>query len=132
MILLDTHVLLWFAAGDEQIGRRSVRLAQTALDDDQLAVSALSFWEVGMLAAKRRVALDSPLKFWQLVRDQGLHELPVTGRIGIAAAEIDGLHSDPADRIIVATALAHDAVLVTADRRLLDWDGPLKAQDARV
>jgi PIN domain nuclease of toxin-antitoxin system len=42
-----------------------------------------------------------------------------------------GLHSDPADRIIVATALAHDATLITADERLLAWRGPLKTHDAR-
>ena len=61
----------------------------------------------------------------------GANEIPVTGAIGIAAVTLPDLHGDPADRIIVATALAHDATLLTADRQLLGWSGPLKRHDAR-
>jgi PIN domain nuclease of toxin-antitoxin system len=49
----------------------------------------------------------------------------------MAAVELEDMHSDPIDRIIVATALAHDAVLLTADRPILEWSGQLRRQDAR-
>jgi PIN domain nuclease of toxin-antitoxin system len=49
----------------------------------------------------------------------------------MGAVELEGLHSDPIDRIIVATAVAHDAVLLTADRAILQWSGGLRRQDAR-
>jgi PIN domain nuclease of toxin-antitoxin system len=62
----------------------------------------------------------------------GLIELPVDGAIGILAGALDGLPGDPADRLIVATAIANDATLMTVDRRLLDWPGELDRHDART
>jgi PIN domain nuclease of toxin-antitoxin system len=59
-----------------------------------------------------------------------MRELPVTGDIAILAAELAGLNGDPADRIIAATAIAHDATLITADSNLLKWRHRLKRQDA--
>jgi PIN domain nuclease of toxin-antitoxin system len=47
------------------------------------------------------------------------------------AVELDDMHGDPFDRIIVATALAEDAVLLTADRPVLEWTGRVRRQDAR-
>ena len=99
---------------------------------DEASVSAMTFWEIALLAGKRRVALGPPLQHWR--RDflaQGLLEVPVTGAIGIAAAELHGFHADPSDRIIVATTYELDATLLTADRRILGWPGDLRRQDAR-
>jgi PIN domain nuclease of toxin-antitoxin system len=55
-----------------------------------------------------------------------------TGEIAIVAGELDGLHGDPADRFIAATAIVHDATLVTADERLLRWRHPLRRQNAEL
>ena len=63
--------------------------------------------------------------------DMGLRELPVTGAVGILAAQIPAFHGDPADRLIAATALSHAATLFTADERLLGWSGRIQRQDAR-
>ena len=60
----------------------------------------------------------------------GIEEVPVTGEIGIMAAELEDFPADPADRIIAATALTLGATLVTADRRILDWNGQLSRHDA--
>jgi PIN domain nuclease of toxin-antitoxin system len=60
----------------------------------------------------------------------GIRELPLTGDAAIAAAGF-GLHGDPADRLIAATAWIADATLVTADERLLEWQHPLRRHDAR-
>ena len=56
MILLDTHAALWFAMDNGLLGKRSQRTIDRALEDDQLAVSVISFWEITLLIAKRRVA----------------------------------------------------------------------------
>jgi PIN domain nuclease of toxin-antitoxin system len=61
----------------------------------------------------------------------GIREIPVSSEIAMSAAELGNLHLDPIDRIIVATALAEDAVLLTADGHILEWPGELKRQDAR-
>jgi len=61
-----------------------------------------------------------------------MNEIALTGDIGILASELEGLHSDPADRIISATAIVHDATLVTADERLLRWRHKLRRLNAET
>lgn len=133
MILLDTHALLWFAADDSRLGSRANRAADAALRKDEVLVSAFSFWELAMLHKKARIHLDSTVEAFRTdARAQGIVEMPVDGAIGIAAAMLDDFHGDPADRIIVASALAHNAMLVTADELILGWHGPLRCLDARA
>ena len=132
MILLDTHVLVWFAEGHPSLGPRTTRLTDAALRRDEVLVAAVSFWEIAVLLAKARLQMDlSPMAFRQKVLEQGVREMTLTGAIGIAAAELPAFHDDPADRMIVATALSLDARLATADRRILGWGGRVRAHDAR-
>lgn len=132
MILLDTHVLLWLAEAHPNLGQRTTRLANTALQRDEARVSAISFWEIGMLVAKGRVRGEiSAPALRRKTLEQGVQEVPLTGTIGIAAAELRDFHGDPADRMIIATALSIDAELLTADEGILGWSGGLRAVDAR-
>ncbi len=131
MILLDTHALIWLTEGQPQFGKRARRLADEALRGDRLGVSAISFWETVMLQQRGRVRLIQPIDAWRLVLlDLGMIEIPVTGDIGIAAATLANFHSDPADRLITATAILHRATLITADDRILKWSGTLRRHDA--
>jgi PIN domain nuclease of toxin-antitoxin system len=130
VILLDTHAAIWLAI-DTGLGRQSQRIADKALADDRLAVSAISFWELAMLIAKGRLrALKSAGEQRAKLLAAGIRELPLTGEIAILAAEIEGLNGDLADRIIAATAIAYEATLMTADSNLLQWRHRLKRQDA--
>jgi PIN domain nuclease of toxin-antitoxin system len=61
----------------------------------------------------------------------GIREIALSAEAAIRASEIDNLTGDPIDRLIVATAIAEDAVLLTADGSLLDWPGRLRRQDAQ-
>jgi PIN domain nuclease of toxin-antitoxin system len=132
LILLDTHALLWLESGSERLGSRTRRLVDRALADEALGVSAITFWEIGMLIAKERLALARPAERLRVeLLGSGLVELPLTGDAALAAARLESFHADPADRLIVATALASSATLVTADSRILDWPGRVKRQDAR-
>ena len=132
MLLLDTHALIWLVEGSKSLGRRAVRQADAALARDQLAVAAISFWEVAMLARDQRIALDLPPAEWRLrVVALGFHEVSLTGDVAIAAAMLADFHADPADRLIVASAQATDAALITADERILRWRGSLVRHDAR-
>jgi len=131
--LLDTHALVWLTEGSLRLGAEARRRADAALGEDQLAVSAISFWEIGMLQAKERLQLRQPAGAWRAdLLDLGLRELAVDGGIAIAAATLPAFHQDPADRIIVATASLAAATLVTADERILEWAGALRTHDARV
>ncbi len=133
MILLDTHAALWFAMDNGLLGKRSQRTIDRALEDDQLAVSVISFWEITLLIAKRRVrSIDSAAETRDFILRAGIGELPLTGEIAILAGELDSLHGDPADRFIAATAIRHDATLVTADEKLLRWRHSLRRQNAEL
>jgi PIN domain nuclease of toxin-antitoxin system len=132
VILLDTHAAIWFTT-DSGLGKRSQAIADDALAEDRLAISAVSFWEISMLVAKRRLrSLDSAVKLREQMLDSGINELPVTGDVAIVAGDLQGLHGDPADRFIAATALAYDATLMTADANLLKWRTKLRRQDAET
>ena len=125
MIVLDTHALLWFDGGDNRLGRNARRTISNGISQGEIAVSAISIWEIGMLIDKQRIDLRLGLGGWrETLNSQGLIELPVSGYIAERAATLQNIHGDPADRIIIATALEHQA-LVTADRRILNWEGEL-------
>ena len=132
MILLDTHALIWLDEGNPRLGVEARRRIDGALADDALAVSAITFWECAMLRAKGRIVLGMEMARWRAeLLGYGLMELPVSGDLGIAAAELPSFHGDPADRLIVATAIRESALLVTADERILGWDGSVARCDAR-
>ena len=131
MILLDTHTALWLRVGDARLGPVARAEIQQAWESDEVAMSAISFWEMAMLRDRGRISYPDDVGRWRQEQlGQGLIEIPVDGDTGIHANALPGLHADPADRIIVATALAGHR-LVTADERILGWIGNLDRLDAR-
>lgn len=133
MILLDTHVMIWRAAGDRRIGRRAARRVDQALRDRELCVSAFSFWEVGLLIAAGRLRTRlTPDEFRVASLRAGIEEIPVDGKIAILSTQLTDMHPDPADRIIVATALEKGATLVTADAQILGMRAGPERLDAQT
>ncbi len=131
MIRLDTHVLIWHEQGDLRLGPQTRRVIARALPEGDAAVSAMSFWEVGMRVQKGRLDHLLDLDAWRRdLLDQGLIEIPVDGGIAARAGLLPDMHGDPADRIIVGTAMEGHQ-LVTADGKILSWPGPLSRLDAR-
>ena len=130
LLLLDTNALLWMRRGDGRLGSVARREIERAWQSDELAVSAISFWEVAMLVDKGRIRLSDDVHAWRREHlEQGVVEVPIDGDIGIRAAGLIDFHADPADRLIVATALAGHR-LVTSDHRILGWSGSLNRLDA--
>jgi PIN domain nuclease of toxin-antitoxin system len=133
VILLDTHAAVWLANDNPSLGPKSRLIALAARDENQLAISAISFWEIALLVSKDRIEIRyRPAELRVELLDTGIVELALTGDIALLAVELKNLHGDPADRFIVATALAHDATLITADARLLRWRGKVKRQNAET
>ena len=129
-MLLDTHVLLWHEQGDRRLGPKTRRAVERALPESGLAISAISFWEIGMRIQKGQLEFLLDLDAWRReLLDQGLVEIPADGVIAARAGLLADMHGDPADRLIVATAL-QGRRLVTADRRILEWPGRLSRLNA--
>lgn len=132
MILLDTHALVWLVEAEPSLGPKAREMADWALKENELAVSAITFWEVSMLAQRNRLELSLPSEVWRRrLLDMGLNEIAITGDIGIAATDLQGFHGDPADRFITATTILGGGTLMTADKAILGWPGKLVRQDAR-
>ena len=119
-LLLDTHALIWWLAGDEKLSLR----ARDAIADEAntVAVSAASAMEV---ATKHRIGKlpDAALlaqDFESIVADQGFSELSISVRRARLAGEMGIAHKDPFDRLLIAQALAEDMVLVSNEARFDD------------
>ena len=132
MILLDTHTVIWMDQGDRRLRPALRARIEVALGEQAAFVSTISFWEVAMRIRKRQMDFIEDVEAWrQNLLDDGLIELPITGPIAAQAGLLPDLHGDPADRIIIATALAGNYELATADRKILEWPGPLRKLPVR-
>jgi PIN domain nuclease of toxin-antitoxin system len=124
MILLDTHVLVWLDQGSELLGKRARRMIEQSHQQEEVAIASVSFWEIGMLIEKERLAFEGSLTEWRVsLLNSGFVELATDGKVALAAASLKGFSGDPVDRLIFATALNQEAKLVTADDRLLGHRG---------
>lgn len=120
--LLDTHAWVWWINGDRQLAQ-SVRTALDELPaDGRPFLSDISLWEVAMLVTLGRLHLTVPLERWlQRAADpRAVRILPITQAVALEVTRLPkAFRRDPADRVIVATARAHDHSLVTRDRAIL-------------
>jgi PIN domain nuclease of toxin-antitoxin system len=125
LLLLDTHCWLWAQLGQvERLSRRAVSALRNAESGGNLRVSVISIWELGMLVKHGRVALPMNIRSWvdEALTKPGISLAPLSAEIAIESSSLPGnLHRDPADRIIVATARAWNATLLTKDQRLIDY-----------
>src|SRR5476649_2800271 len=105
-VVIDTNALIWLLEDNSRLGRQAARQIDEALHTSRVLVSATSFWEVAVLAAKQRIALKRPVEQWRAdALRLGIDEIAIDGEIAIAAVALSGLPPDPADRFIVATTL---------------------------
>ena len=120
-MLLDTHVLQWLAHEPEKLSRTA---ASTLDEADELAVAAISWFELALLARRGRITHRTPIRSW-LDRLAGeVLTIGITPAIADTAASLrDPFPRDPADRLIYATAIEHGLQLVTKDNRMLRQPG---------
>ena len=122
MIVLDTHV--WIAFVDDPEALPGPMLAAIRDGREPVGISSISAWEVFMLERRGRLELKIPARLWveKCERLALFHFIPVDNTIARMAVELpDPLHADPADRIIIATALSLGATLATRDRKIIDY-----------
>lgn len=115
-LLVDTHVLHWWSAEPERLSAAAV----TALEDaDELAVAAISWYELGWLAMRGRISVSLPVGTWLGQLARSVRTAALTPAIAATAVALPHTFvGDPADRLIYATAVEHGWGLVTKDDRL--------------
>jgi PIN domain nuclease of toxin-antitoxin system len=115
MVLLDTCTLLWLVADPSKLSDRSKELLSK--EDEPLFVSAITAFEIGLKHRKGRLSLPMEADVWyeQALAFHGVGEIQVSGQIAARSTMLPDLHSDPCDRIIVATAQLQDLTVLTPD-----------------
>jgi PIN domain nuclease of toxin-antitoxin system len=125
LMILDTHIWIWVLNHNtERLSPNCLSAIERASELNNLGISAISIWEVGMLEAKKRVIFEKPCMDWveDALSAPGLSLIPLTPEIAIKSTRLPGnFHGDPADRILAATTQVMNAVLVTCDRKLIDY-----------
>ncbi len=122
-MLLDTCAAIWVANGDP-IAESARTAIEEAVVENGILVSPITAWEVATLVSKGRLTLSMAPDSWfeALLALPGLRLAPMPPRTLVASAFLPGAPpTDPADRIIAATARADNLVLTTRDRKLLDY-----------
>ena len=123
MILLDTHVWLWWLHAPEKLSPRAQAALREAEDRRAIRVSAISVWEVAVKVELGKLTLPMDILSWYELANADRPTIiePLIPEDLVASTLLPGsLHRDPADRIIVAVARRCSAHLVTRDRKLLD------------
>lgn len=123
MILLDTHIWVWWVHGDERLTKAQAEIIK-ANETDVIGVNAISCWEIAKLVEYKRLELTCSLDEWfeQALSYPSIHLLELTPEIAIESTQLPGeFHRDPADQMIVATARIHGCPIVTSDSRILQY-----------
>jgi len=119
MVLLDTHIWLWWFSTHESLSVREHEALAALAETGEVALSAISLRELQMLHARGRVRLDRPLKTWLVEATGSVRMIALDVSVVLAVDSLPpDFHGDPADRIIAATARAYDLPLATRDRAI--------------
>jgi len=118
-LLLDTHTLLWWLADDSKLGSKARDLIVSPTN--QVVVSAVSGWEIGIKQALGKLDVD-PERILLEVQDNGFTLLNINFKHGLAAGALPSHHRDPFDRMLIAQARCEDLHLVSIDGVFSDYD----------
>lgn len=137
MIVLDTHVLVWAVEGDRRLGTNARAAIEEAERTDAIGISAVTPWEIALLAERNRLRLVQEVGTWieAVLALPGIRLMPIEPAVALDSVRLPGpFHADPADRLIVATARHSGARLVTADGTILSYAkrGHVDTIDARL
>ncbi len=123
--LLDTHFVIWIPINDRRIGRAARALITDP--ENEFTFSAASLWEIAIKRAQNRpdFAFD-PREIRQQMIANGYDELPVEGSHAVAIDSLAAIHKDPFDRLLIAQAMIEGITLLTADRTIAQYPGPIR------
>ena len=122
MIVLDTHVLVWWVNGGRELTTPAKQAIKQELSDTgEILISSITAWEIALLVDKERLSLTMNIDDWFVVvgKIEGVHFVPLDNDLAIQSVTLPGeFHKDPADRMITALARRHSIPLITADTKI--------------
>ncbi|HLA27551.1 MAG TPA: type II toxin-antitoxin system VapC family toxin [Syntrophales bacterium] len=124
MIVLDTHAWLWWVSSPAILSETAKGIIDGAVTEKNIFISAISTWEVAVLVSRGRLKLTMSASDWVAASETlpFLNFVPVSNSIALKSVQLPGdMHDDPADRIIIATAISLGAVLVTKDEKIRNY-----------
>lgn len=122
--LLDTHAFLWLMEGSKELSSEIIKTIESFGQNHALYLSAISLWEFVMLEKKGRIILHQPCLQWleHALKSPELILEPLSPLIAVESSQLPGeFHGDPSDRLIVASARALGATLITRDHQILQY-----------
>lgn len=125
MILMDTCAIIWDALTPKQLSSKALKAINKADEYNALIIADISLWEISMLIKRGRIQIDStPATFINLyLQSRNISVIPISPEIAELSVNLGHeINNDPADRIIAATSIIHNAQLVTADQNLRDCE----------
>jgi PIN domain nuclease of toxin-antitoxin system len=124
-LLLDTHLLLWIAGGSDRLPAAARVIVDNP--DNELLFSSASLWEIAIKQARGRpdFEVDARLLRRNLLNNR-FSELSVTGEHVVAVADLPPLHKDPFDRLLIAQSVVEGITLLTSDRMVARYPGPIQ------
>ncbi len=120
MIILDTHIWIWWVLGSSQLPQEYFQYVQEH-EAEELGVSVISCWEIAKLVQGGRIVLPLPVGEWltKALSYPGIRLLELSPEVAVESTQLPGVfHRDPADQIIVATARVYACSLVTMDAKI--------------
>ncbi|MFK7973036.1 MAG: type II toxin-antitoxin system VapC family toxin [Bacteroidia bacterium] len=123
MIILDTHIWIWWVNGSPKLDQKSLELIKKH-EESGLYVSVISCWEFAKLVEKKRLTITCSTLEWlqQALAYPGIQLVDLSLEIIADSTQLPGqFHQDPADQIIVATSRCLDVPLLTADNKILKY-----------
>ncbi len=124
LILLDTHVFIWYTNGDKELSKSACKIIDVAYQNNSLYLAAISLWEISMLDVRKRIILEMPCLEWINKALELTHTqvIALTPSIATDSCFLPGkFHEDPADRLIVASARVEGLTLLTRDTKILAY-----------
>lgn len=122
MIILDTHIWVWWVQNDSRLTKQQRQLLQD-YESDVLGISILSCWEVAKLVEKNRLVIPLAIDKWleAALAYPGVQLLNLSLPIVIDSTQLSNFHNDPFDQLIVATARFYNCPLLTVDAKILNY-----------
>lgn len=124
MIVLDTHVWIWWMSNPGKLSTPAREAIDNALKTNNVCISSISVWETTLLYLKKRLLLTINIDEWIALSEKlpFISFIPIDNRIAFKSVTLpEPLHKDPADRIIISTAIVLGAELVTKDDKIINY-----------